>query len=170
MIWGFGEATLFFIVPDVWLTFVISKYGFKPAFKNILLAVLGATIGGVIMYFTGRHLPEKSLLLLDYVPGISVKLLETVGTEIKTYNILAMFIAPLKGIPYKIYATTWGIINGNMLILIIASVFARGLRFLATAALAGKVLPLINKGKNSTLILFSFWLAFYLFYFSCFGW
>jgi hypothetical protein len=30
-LWGFAEATLFFLVPDIWLTALAVRRGLKPA-------------------------------------------------------------------------------------------------------------------------------------------
>src|SRR5436190_634460 len=47
--WGFAEATLFFIVPDVLIT-LIALFSFKKSALAMLLATLGAVVGGALMF------------------------------------------------------------------------------------------------------------------------
>jgi membrane protein YqaA with SNARE-associated domain len=56
-IWAFCEATFFFIVPDVWLTWlVISKSDYKELSRAVFCATLGAIVGGIVVYQAGRFL------------------------------------------------------------------------------------------------------------------
>ena len=52
-IWGFAEATLFFIVPDVWLTLIAVRRGLVPALAACGWALAGALAGGLAMYAWG---------------------------------------------------------------------------------------------------------------------
>jgi hypothetical protein len=47
-LWGLAEATLFFIVPDVWLT-LITVWSPRKALIACLFALLGALAGGALM-------------------------------------------------------------------------------------------------------------------------
>ncbi len=53
--WGFAEATLFFIVPDVIVTFLAFRYGFRRGWIAAAWAAFGAVIGGIVIYvWAGR--------------------------------------------------------------------------------------------------------------------
>ena len=51
--WGFAEATLFFVVPDVWLTLIAVRRGLRPALVACGWALAGALAGGLAMYAWG---------------------------------------------------------------------------------------------------------------------
>ncbi len=44
--WGMAEAVLWFVVPDVFLTWVAMRRGVRPALRLSLVAVAGAIGGG----------------------------------------------------------------------------------------------------------------------------
>ena len=52
--WGLAEATLFFIVPDVWLTSISRHRLDKVKYQAIGFTILGALIGGTIIYWLAR--------------------------------------------------------------------------------------------------------------------
>jgi membrane protein YqaA with SNARE-associated domain len=49
LIWGFAEASLFFIVPDVWLSFA-GREKLSKGIRACVFALAGALIGGAVMY------------------------------------------------------------------------------------------------------------------------
>jgi len=55
--WGLAEATLFFIVPDVLLSWLAA---FRPrvAWPAVLTCLVGALAGGVIMYLAAADAPK----------------------------------------------------------------------------------------------------------------
>src|SRR5579864_4026571 len=69
-IWGFAEATLFFIVPDVLLTF-IALYSFRRSVKVLAFILLGALVGGTLMLYAGQHSPEQAKAVVLRVPFVS---------------------------------------------------------------------------------------------------
>ena len=52
MAWGFAEATFFFIIPDVFLTYIALK-NWRQATRACFWALGGALIGGAVMYAWG---------------------------------------------------------------------------------------------------------------------
>ena len=61
--WGFAEATVFFIAPDVWLT-VASRKRLRPGLIASLYALFGALLGGTLMYLWGRSDRSSASLVL----------------------------------------------------------------------------------------------------------
>jgi membrane protein YqaA with SNARE-associated domain len=102
-LWGFAEATLFFIVPDVWLT-VIAVWSLRKASMVCLFALLGALTGGALMYGWGYMAPGMALTTLERIPGIHPDMLLAVAAALREYGLLAPFWGPIHGIPDKIYA------------------------------------------------------------------
>ena len=71
-IWGLSEATLFFVVPDVFFvltTFISPLHGITHG----LLSVLGSFFGGIIMYLLTLQFGNAMYSLLDTIPLISAQ-------------------------------------------------------------------------------------------------
>jgi membrane protein YqaA with SNARE-associated domain len=74
-IWGFAEATLFFIVPDVLLTF-IALYSFRRSVKVLASILLGALAGGTLMFYAGQRSPDQAKAVVLRVPFVSPAMFE----------------------------------------------------------------------------------------------
>ena len=79
-VWGLAEATLFFFVPDIWLS-IAGRKKLRTGLTACLCCLGGALIGGCILYVWGhldltgaRHLVEK-------VPAVSQGMIERVRLE-----------------------------------------------------------------------------------------
>ena len=60
-VWGFAEATFFFFIPDILLTYIAFRHGVRKASVATLYAVLGAVFGGMLMYFWGMRDEQSSV-------------------------------------------------------------------------------------------------------------
>lgn len=174
-LWGLAESSLFFIVPDVWITIISRHKMDKTKYRAIGFAILGAIVGGTIIYWLAQLYPSRMLALLSQIPGISRVLVQKVQAQMETGGLLAMMLGPLQGIPYKIYAAQWGISHGNLVWFWVISIPARGVRFIITAALTRLVwifgeTRIKYWNKFDLILLISFWVLFYLYYFHHFGW
>lgn len=170
--WGFAEATLFFIVPDVWLTFVALRRGFMTAFRAMLAIIAGALAGGAFMFLWARNDVAAVWQTLDMVPFITPGLLGRVQDELIAHGILAMFTGAFTGAPYKIYAALSGANGLNLPGFLALSLMARGLRFAAAIALtlaARQVMAHWLDRDKQTMVLAAFWVVFYGVYFSIFS-
>lgn len=173
-LWGMGEATLFFIVPDVCLTWFAVK-NLKRAFVCSLVALAGAVIGGMIMYGAGKMYPAETFRILRAIPGIHTDTIAAVADSVDADGIRAVFAGPLCGIPYKIYAAQWGAIGGGFWMFVLLSFPARFIRFGLSVAAAGAVTSLLRRcgvdsAKWGPRAVALFWTVFYLFYFRAVGW
>ena len=95
-VWGLTEATLFFIVPDVLLSWVALE---RPK-KGLLAcgpALLGALVGGILMWVWGSHHPASAQSALEALPGIRPDMIRTVENELATGGLSAVFFGPLRG-------------------------------------------------------------------------
>ncbi len=167
LLWGFAEATLFFIVPDVIITFVALS-SVKHSILSSFFAGIGALFGGVIMYKWGRKNPDYAINIISKTPAVSLRMIEGVENQIKNKGYLSLFIGAFTGRPYKIYATLAGKLNLPLFTFLIISFPARILRFL----LLGIIVGLISMYASSFLpyrtlvtIHISGWVIFYLFFF-----
>lgn len=140
-LWGVAEATVFFIVPDVYLTAVALRDR-RAALRACAAALVGALAGGCLMYQWGAGEPAAARALVERVPAISTGMVDRVEQEIADRGTLALFIGPLRGTPYKIYAVAAGQRGTGLLLFLAVSVPARLLRFvvltLAVAWLSGR--------------------------------
>jgi hypothetical protein len=172
--WGLAEAMVFFIVPDVLLT-AIGCRSIRAALKATGFAILGALLGGLIMYWFAAVSPETSRALLTHVPAIHPRLIEDVRSRLSERGLIAVLFGPAGGVPYKIYAVEWGVRHGNLPLLLLISIPARGIRFLFSILLTGGICRLIapwtkRRVQTEMAILALFWVVFYAFYFAHFGW
>lgn len=166
--WGFAEATVFFVVPDVLLTAVVLRSGPHTALRACGFALAGALAGGVAMYGFGAIDPIAARTLLDWVPAVGPAMIAGVHDSLASDGIVALFVGPLAGVPYKIYAVEAPQAGIGILPFLAASVPARLFRFAATTFLAftlSRLLaPYLSESSRLRLLL-GVWAVFYLFYF-----
>lgn len=167
-LWGWCEATFFFVVPDLFFMFTALL---APLYGIIhgSVSVLGSLIGGWIMYQLTWLYPTAMQDFLIHVPLISRKLVAYVQDSLSTGGLEAMFVAPMKGIPYKIYAVSAALLNIKLeqfLFITIPVRLERVLLLSIFAALIGKVFSRHIKNHLEKLVFFysMAWGTFYLFY------
>ncbi|NVK75623.1 MAG: hypothetical protein HWE24_19285 [Oceanospirillaceae bacterium] len=166
-IWGLLEATVFFIVPDVLLTYLASKRE-RPLMKAIIMTTLGAFVGGLIMHGLGHTNYGLSVQLLNQIPAIDETMIATVQSMLEELGLTALFLGPMLGIPFKIFAVEAAAASFNPILFLLISIPARMLRFvlLAYAArlIATKILSSLSQ-RSLTLIWLVGWIGFYALYF-----
>ena len=171
-IWGLAEATLFFIVPDVLLSFIAQRRGWRTAVRAAGATVVGALIGGAFMFLWAKQDIAAVWQTLDLVPFITPGLLDRVQNELAAHGILAMFTGAFTGAPYKIYAALAGSAGLNLPGFLILSAVARGARFLAAIGLtllaSRTASPWLDR-RGQTIALAGFWIVFYAIYFAIFS-
>lgn len=168
LFWGFAEATLLFIVPDVLLSAIALRLGFRPAAKGALAAAIGAVFGGAVMFKWAAHDPQTVNRVLDFIPGISAAMIAATGQDLAARGWPAMFAGAFAGVPYKLYAVAAGSSGASMLGLLALTVPARLPRFLLSCALAagaGRSLK-TRSPKLAFALLGAFWVIFYATYFA----
>src|SRR5262249_43624483 len=100
--WGFAEATLFFIVPDVLLT-LVALYSFRRSIKLVACILLGALAGGTVMFYLGAKNPAGAKALVLRVPFVSDAMFTKTQAGFQSDGIWTLAKAPGNGIPYKVY-------------------------------------------------------------------
>jgi membrane protein YqaA with SNARE-associated domain len=146
--WGVAEATLFFIVPDVYLGFV-ALVQWRRSLKAALAAAAGAVLGGTLMYWLAGQNPAGMERMLDAVPLIDAPMIAGVRDSMSAERFLPVFKAPLTGTPYKIYAVQAGALGLPYLTFVAVTALARLERFIPAAlafGVVGRILrPLAEK-------------------------
>jgi len=103
--WGFAEATLFFIVPDVLLG-AVALFAPRAAPRLLAFTLAGALAGGTLTYGVATELrPSQSEAVLDGVPTVKDSAIHRVEREMRNEWPRSIVYGPLRmGTPYKLYA------------------------------------------------------------------
>jgi membrane protein YqaA with SNARE-associated domain len=105
LVWGFAEATVFFIVPDVLLG-AVALFAPRAAPRVLTFTLAGALAGGALTYGVADELqPSRSEAVLDGVPTVKVEAIRRVDREMRDDGPRSIAYGPLRmGTPYKLYA------------------------------------------------------------------
>lgn len=161
VIWGFAEATLFFIVPDVLLS-AIALSNPRRALLCSLVAAAGAMLGGSVMYFWGAHDPASALRAVGAVPAIGPEMIQRAHGELLTNGMLAVILGPLSATPYKVYAVQAAAAGIPYWLFLLISPIARLPRFLLVSLIAGGAARLLRPRLSTRVmypVLFGVWIV-----------
>jgi membrane protein YqaA with SNARE-associated domain len=128
LVWGFAEATVFFVVPDVLLTYAALS-DWRAALDATAAALAGALAGGAVMYAWGRRDAAAAVAAIQRVPGMTAARIELVDRAIRERRWGSFVAGAFAGVPYKTYAVKSGSLGVGAAWFFILSVFARSLRF-----------------------------------------
>lgn len=168
-LWGWSEATFFFIVPDFLLTLLALRAP-RVALTACLWATLGAVVGGAMTYDYATLHPASSREILVMIPGISDRMIGDAGNQLEEHGAAAVFIGPLRGIPYKIYAVQAAWQRRPLVEFLLVSIPARAIRFLLTTLLASAIASRLRLRERTLVhIHLLAWTAFYTAYFAMHG-
>ena len=168
-LWGLAEATVFFIVPDAWIS-LMAAFSPAAAARGVVAAVAGAMAGGAAVYAAGdRMQAARSAALLDRMPAISAKMIFRVEREMAEGGTARMLTGPLRGTPYKIYARTAGLQRQPFVPFLLWTVPARAARFMLVAGVAAALgLAIRRRTANPWWVIVPWvaaWTTFYAWYF-----
>jgi membrane protein YqaA with SNARE-associated domain len=102
-LWGFAEATLFFIIPDLVLSWA-SLAGVRAGIKILGAILAGAVIGGICMYTWALWRPDSARSAVAAMPFVRTKMFEKVQEDYRAHGVSGIFYTLGTGIPYKVYA------------------------------------------------------------------
>lgn len=128
-LWGYAEATHFWVIPDVVLAWIALNRS-RFTWHGVVAATLGAIAGGVRMH---QHAAAEHDRLAQ-IPGISRAMLTDAHEKFAARGWAAVVRGPLDGIPYKVYATESALAGRPVDELIAWTPIARLWRFVATTA------------------------------------
>ena len=167
-LWGIAEATIFFIVPDVLLSWLALR-GYKRALVACVWALGGALVGGCIVWFVSLGNPEAVRALFASLPAINEAMIANVGQQLNESGLSALFVGPMIGTPYKIYALEAANSGFSLALFLLVSIPARLMRFLLVTFVAGAVSQVLQRRLNMRVVQVLhavLWIAFYAWYFS----
>lgn len=168
LIWGLAEAMLFFIVPDVLLS-AVALQDRALALRCCLWALGGALLGGIALFAASSVAPEAVTGLLLNVPAVSEDMLGRVMADLVDIGPWALFLGPLTGTPYKLYAASAPQIGLGLGLFLLVSVPARLVRFVLVVLIADAVSRWLLARWTLTVrrvILGVFWTVFYAGFFA----
>ena len=169
-IWGVAEATLFFIVPDVLLSYIGLKRGSKDAARASVIAAIGAGVGGAIMFVWSTRDPAAAQHAVQALPAISETMSARAATAMSEQGwFWATFWGPLSSTPYKVFAVLAPHADAPLAGFAAASVIARLPRFLAVSvgvALIGQGLRRWLSERQLLWLLVGAWVLFYAVFFA----
>jgi len=166
-LWGFAEGTFFFVVPDVAIALVALLQP-RRAWRHIVAAIAGSLIGGALLFNWAVHDPQLAKLDIASVPFVTRHMFAQVQDSFVKHGIGAVFLGPLSGIPYKIFAVEAPAYISRTAFLW-ATIPARAERFVAVWLFFGALGALLRstgRWKPSQLVLLHscLWIVFYAFY------
>lgn len=166
--WGLAEATVFFIVPDVY----IGYRGLKSARAALLAsawAIGGAFVGGLIMYAWSSHNATATLDLVRHVPAVTPSVIRTAQNGYGQHGVWALFAGMVYGVPYKVYAVLAHSRHIAFPMFMFVSILARASRFVLVGLIVAGLSNLLGRWVNyrgRLGIYVAFWVVFYAGYFA----
>jgi membrane protein DedA with SNARE-associated domain len=169
LLWGFAEATLFFIVPDLYLGFV-ALFNWRRSLRALMWSIVGALLGGAVMYALASENSHAASQLVLRVPLIGPDMLQTVSDQLSSQGLFSLLSGLFAGIPYKIYAIQAGSQNLPILGFLLMTIPARLARILPVTGMASIAGVVLRKNvKRHTIVILSLyfllWVGIYLIYF-----
>jgi hypothetical protein len=141
-LWGVAEGSVFFVVPDVAVSFV-ALFSIRRCLSCSLAAALGAAVAGAGLYLTATLRPDAAFAIVHAVPFVTARMLSSAPLDWDHYGLWALFKGAVSGVPYKVYAISAPQRSG-FLAFALATIPARLFRFVAVglgAAFAARALP-----------------------------
>ena len=152
-----AESSFFPVPPDVLLgALALGKP--KKAFFYGAICTAGSVIGGIIGYFIGFWFMDLVGTKILEIYGLFDKY-DQIGEYYKQYDAIAVMVAGITPIPYKVFTIAAGAFSINLAVFIFASIVGRGIRFFFVASLfyffGPKIKKFIDKYFNILAIVFT---------------
>lgn len=136
-VWAFADATVFFIVPDIWLTYVGLKHGTFAALLAGLFVTLGGVIGGLALFFFASSEPAEARNILLMLPAVNAEALQDARALLARWDAIAVVGNPYSLMPFKVLAVEAPAAKVQPLLFGLATFFAYLSRAFLIALIAG---------------------------------
>jgi hypothetical protein len=162
--WGVAEAIFFFVVADVFISFV-TLLSIRRGFLQIGTALVGAALGGLFLYGLAQRHPDTAHALLAKVPWIRNGMIEDARHDLQEEGAWGVACGPEKALPNKVYAVLAPEFV-SPLDYVLVTVVARVTRFFGAWVIFTGVRALLRRRidahpRHSLAILAVFWVVFY---------
>lgn len=132
---AFLESSIFPIPPDP-LLMALALGKPEKSFRFASICTVASVLGGIAGYAVGYWLWQAvDQFFFAYVPGFTPENFAYVKGKYDENALLAIFVAALTPIPYKVFTIASGVFEVGLDVLVTASLAGRGLRFFAVAGL-----------------------------------
>lgn len=136
--WGVAEGTLFFVVPDVLLTWIALRDR-RRALDACVAATAGAVFAGLGMAVLGHAHPHAMHAWLERVPAVNAHLIDQARAALHRHGGQALIEGAFTGVPYKLFAGQALGAGLSLPVLLIWTVPARLSRFVLLTLVANTV-------------------------------
>lgn len=164
-LWGFAEAALFFIVPDVLISWIAVRERRGLAFAVALAAAIGAVPGTMLMWLWGATDFATASSIVESLPAISLDMIDAMRVRLKSEPLLVVLVqASLSGVPIKVAGIVAPDAGVSPWAIGAATGPARFLRFALVATAAYWMSRLLAQWFTLDLrvrILIAFWIVLY---------
>ena len=167
-LWGIAEATLFFIVPDVLLSFVGVRHGARRGVTAGICAALGAGAGGAAMALWSQQDFESARNAVLTVPAVSESMVLRADASMARNWFLATLTGPFSATPFKVFAVLAPHHGVSPTAFAAAGVVARLPRFLVVPCLGAWLARRFRNEPDRRKLrigIAAFWSLFYLLFF-----
>ncbi len=103
LLWGFAEGTLFFLVPDIFLT-ATALFSVRRSLLQMGAVVVGSLAAGALMFSMAANNPEAARNAVLQVPFVGQPMFDRVERDFRSSGVWALCKGPMSGVPYKVYA------------------------------------------------------------------
>ena len=143
---SFTESIFFPIPTDALLAPMVIS-GKHNWISISITATIWSVLGGIVGYYLGYYLYD---VIEPYIHNLGKYEQYLIAKNyFQTYGIVFLFIAAFTPIPYKVFTISAGVLNYNIVLFILISVFGRGARFFLVSLICFKygqyMLMVINK-------------------------
>jgi membrane protein YqaA with SNARE-associated domain len=169
-VWGFAEATLFFVVPDV-MVGAVALFWPRRWWRAAAAALIGALAGAAVLAILTSVFGERVRDVVVAVPGVSLGMMRDVAREVKDIGPRAMLGGPVAGVPFKVYVVESVLASAGAVSLFAWSIVGRASRIVLVAgiaALVGAVLrrPIHTHQRMFLSVYVVWWVVTYAVFFS----
>ena len=126
--WGFAEATLFFVLPEMWITWV-ALHGLRQGMAAAAWVLAAALAGGIAVHLAAHWNQMAVLALMERIPGVDAPLIMRAYDQLERHGWAGLLQGALGGVPWKLYATVAAGLDFGLPVFVVATAVARGLRF-----------------------------------------
>jgi hypothetical protein len=102
-LWGFAEGTLFFIIPDLVITFT-ALFSLKQSLKQLGAVLAGSLLGGWLIFTLAARDYPATRRAVGGVPFVTPRMFEATQRNYESSGLWTLGQGPLSGIPYKVFA------------------------------------------------------------------
>ncbi len=160
---------MFFLVPDILIT-ASALFSPKRSFVQLLAILIGALLGGALLYTAADRFPDETRNIVMSVPFVKTRTFDLAERQMQDHGMLALLLGSFSGVPYKTYAVN-APHHASFEVFMAMSVPARLFRFMMSwAAAAGVGMLFRRQIQSSPLValglLFICWIGFYTYYWS----